>query len=123
MGFDAELAARSAGDYADFFLPHLTPTARVLDAGCGRGTITLGLASAVGSVVGGYAEDDFADARRYALEHGITNVEFRVGDVYAPDLPDESFDACFCHSVLEALDRPLDALPSLRRGLGAGGAA
>jgi ubiquinone/menaquinone biosynthesis C-methylase UbiE len=121
MGFDAELAARSAGDYADFFLPHLTPTARVLDAGCGRGTIAVGLASAAGSVVGVDAEDDFSDARRHALEHGITNVEFRVGDVYALDLPDESFDACFCHSVLEALERPLDALRSLRRVLVPGG--
>jgi ubiquinone/menaquinone biosynthesis C-methylase UbiE len=121
MEFDAELTARSAVDYADFFLPHLATSARVLDAGCGRGTITLGLASAVGSVVGIDAEDVFADARRYAVEHGVTNVEFCVGDVYSLDFQDASFDACFCHSVLEALERPLDALRELWRVLVPGG--
>ena len=106
MGFDAELSERSADDYADFFLPHLSKTARVVDAGCGRGTISAGLASAAAGVLGVDAEDDFADARSYADAHGISNLEFRVGDLHALDLPDASFDACLCHSVLETLDQP-----------------
>ena len=37
------LAQRTAETHAAFFLPHLKPGLRVLDAGCGPGSITLGL--------------------------------------------------------------------------------
>ena len=120
--FDAALEARSADDYADFLLPHLTGDARMLDVGCGAGTITLGLAAAVGHVVGMDLDDDeFADARRYAEAHGIGNVEFRVGSVYELDFPDGEFDSCLCHSMLETLDRPLAALSEIRRVVKPGG--
>src|SRR3712207_7201034 len=48
------LARRTAADAAAFLLPHLRPGMRLLDAGCGPGTITVGLAGAVqpGEVVG-----------------------------------------------------------------------
>ena len=114
-------AARNAADYADFLLPHLRSDFRVLDAGCGRGTITLGLAESAGSVVGVDLDaQDLADARRYAAEHGIVNVDFRAGDVYALDFPDDHFDACLCHSVLEALESPLDGLLEIKRTLKSG---
>jgi ubiquinone/menaquinone biosynthesis C-methylase UbiE len=120
--FEASLQARHAAEYADFLLPHLRDDFRVLDLGCGPGTITLGLAEAAGSVVGVDLDDDeFADARRYAAEHRIENVELRVGDVYALDFPGDHFDACLCHSVLEALDRPIDGLIEIKRTLAPGG--
>lgn len=52
--FEEHLAARSVTREAAFFLPHLRPGMRVLDVGCGPGSITLGLAEAVapGEVVG-----------------------------------------------------------------------
>ena len=61
------------------------------------------------------AEEAFGDARRYAAEHEINNVEFWVGSVYGPDFPDDHFDACLCHSALETFDRPLDALIEMKR--------
>ena len=40
-------AVRSADRSAAFFVPHLRPGMRLLDCGCGPGSITIGLASAV----------------------------------------------------------------------------
>jgi SAM-dependent methyltransferase len=119
--FEAALEARSSADYADFLLPHLTRDSRVLDVGCGAGTITLGLAAAVGHVVGIDTDDEFADARRYAATNGIENVEFRVGSVYSLDFPNGHFDACLCHSMLETLDRPLAGVGEIRRVVKPGG--
>jgi SAM-dependent methyltransferase len=124
MSFEEELVARSAGDYADFLIPHLTPQSQVLDMGCGSGTISLGLAEVAGHVIGidlDEDEEEFSDARRYAVEHAIGNVEFRVGDVYSLDLPDDGLDACLCHSMLETLDRPVDGLRGIGRTLKPGG--
>jgi ubiquinone/menaquinone biosynthesis C-methylase UbiE len=120
--FEATLKVRSAADYADFLLPHLSGTDLVLDAGCGEGTITLGLAEKAGHVVGvDPSSEEFADALRYAAEHNIENVDFRVGSVYALDFPVDYFDACLCHSMLETLDRPLDGLNEIKRTLKPGG--
>ena len=120
-GFARALAERAAADYADFLLPHLEPDFRVLDVGCGSGTITLGLARTVSEVVGVDLDDEFADARHYAEKHNLANVDFQVGDVYALGFPTDHFDACLCHSMLETLDRPLDGLVEIGRVLKPGG--
>ena len=120
--FEASLKVRSARDYADFLLPHLHDDFCVLDVGCGHGTITLGLAEAAGHVIGvDSSEAEFADARRYAAERDIENVEFRVGSLYALDFPVDQFNACLCHSMLETLDRPLEGLTEIKRILKPGG--
>jgi SAM-dependent methyltransferase len=122
MTFEAYLAARNAADYADFLLPHLAPDFHVLDVGCGAGSITLGLAKRVGRAVGiDLDEEEFANARHYAAHHSMANVEFQIGSVYALDFPAAHFDVCLCHSVLEALDRPLEALLEIKRTLKPGG--
>src|SRR5215212_8050002 len=85
---EAAQMARTAAEQADFFLPHLRPGMRVLDAGCGGGSITLGLAAAVapGEVVGVDIEAQrLVGARRLAAERGVANVRFEPGDIY--DLP------------------------------------
>jgi SAM-dependent methyltransferase len=109
--------------YADFLVPHLHDGFHVLDVGCGPGSISLGLAADVPGVriVGIDPEDEFDAARDYAGGHGIDNVEFRAGDVYRLEFPDDHFDACLCHSMLETLDRPLDGLLEIKRVLGPGG--
>ncbi|MBM7789383.1 class I SAM-dependent methyltransferase [Tenggerimyces flavus] len=104
---------RSAETYADFFLPRLSPEARVLDVGCGDGEITLGLAAYAGSVVGVDLADDFAEPTE--------NVTFQDGSVYDLPFADGEFDAAFAHSMLEALERPVDGLAELRRVLRPGG--
>ncbi len=122
MSVEELLTRRSAADYADFLMPHLGPDSQVLDIGCGAGSISLGIAEVAGSVVGADLDDEgFPDARRYAAEHAIDNIEFRTGDVYALPFPDDRFDACFCHSMVETLDRPEDGLREIGRTLKPGG--
>ena len=122
MTFEAYLAARNTADYAEFLIPHLAPDFLVLDVGCGAGSLTVGLAPLVGHVVGVDLEaQEFADAEQYAKQHGLKQVEFRAGSVYALDFPDNQFDACLCHSMLEMLDEPLAGLQEIKRTLKPGG--
>jgi ubiquinone/menaquinone biosynthesis C-methylase UbiE len=120
--FEKSLKDRNAADYAEFLLPHLSEDSLVLDIGCGQGTITLGLARTAGHLIGvDLAEEEFAEARRWSAEHEIENVEFRVGSVEALDFPPDHFDGCLCHSLLETLESPLDALVEVKRTLKPGG--
>jgi ubiquinone/menaquinone biosynthesis C-methylase UbiE len=121
VSFEQRIAQRSAGVYADFLIPHLTTGMDLLDVGCGPGTISLGLAHHVRSLIGIDREDAFDDARTYAAALGIDNVEFRIGDVHALDLPAASFDACLAHSMLETLERPDRAMSEICRVLRPGG--
>jgi ubiquinone/menaquinone biosynthesis C-methylase UbiE len=118
------LGMRTAKGEAAFFLPYLRPGMRLLDCGCGVGSITVGLAEAVaaGEVVGVDREPGQIElARQRAQEQRVTNVRFEVGNVYALPFPDASFDAAFAHTVLEHLSDPLRALKEMRRVLKPGG--
>lgn len=119
---DAFLATRSVDDYADFLTPHLAPDDHLLDVGCGDGAIALGLAARTGRVTGVDIDPaEVAEARAHADRLGITNAEFREGSAYATGLPDAHVEVVFAHSLLEALDRPVDALREMVRVLKRGG--
>ena len=122
LGFDELLQTRSAGEYADFVLPLIGDRDRVLDVGCGPGSITIGVAEVAGHVIGVDLDAaDFALARAYAAEHRIDNVEYRAGNVYELDFADASFDVCTLFAMLETLDDPLAGLAEVRRVLKPGG--
>lgn len=114
---------RTADTHAGFFLPHLMTGWSVLDAGCGPGTITLGLArkAAPGLVTGIDIEDaQFAEASEQARREGLA-LEFRKASVYQLPFQDHYFDAVFSHALFEHLTEPLAALAELRRVLKPGG--
>jgi len=118
------LAKRTASVEAGFFLPHLYSGMKLLDCGCGPGTITVNLAEVVapGEVVGIDLDDkQFEVGRAHARERGVSNVRFETGNIY--DLPFESntFDAVFAHAVLYHLKTPHKALEELHRLLKPGG--
>jgi ubiquinone/menaquinone biosynthesis C-methylase UbiE len=78
----------------------LTDGSRVLDVCCGSGASAVPAAEAVGlngSVLGvDLAENLLALATTKARLKGLTNVEFRKGDLLDLDLHAESFDAVIC---------------------------
>jgi 2-polyprenyl-3-methyl-5-hydroxy-6-metoxy-1,4-benzoquinol methylase len=109
---------RTAANSAAYLLPRLEPTDRVLDVGCGPGTISIDLAGQVpdGRVVGvDRSEDVVREAKASATEAGVANVEFAVGDVYALDHPAGSFDVVHAHQVLQHLSDPVAALREMAR--------
>jgi ubiquinone/menaquinone biosynthesis C-methylase UbiE len=115
---------RTAENSAGFLLPHLQRGQSVLDVGCGPGTISADLARLVapGSVTGIDRSHEVIDvARRGAEDANVTNVTFRVGDVYDLDFSDFSFDIVYAHQVLQHLSDPVRALREMRRVLAPGG--
>jgi ubiquinone/menaquinone biosynthesis C-methylase UbiE len=128
VGYDDGTAeffcARRASAHAAFFLPHLRPGMRLLDGGCGPGSITSDLAAIVSpsEVVGIDIEASQVDrATRQAAEKGVSNAHFQVADLYALPFPGQSFDAVFLHGVVEHLRDPVKALREVRRVLRSGG--
>lgn len=118
------MASRTAEVHARFFLPHIHPDMHVLDLGCGPGSITLGLAKTVapGEAVGVDIEAAQLDlARAQAVEHGVTNVRFEVGDVCGLSFPDSMFDAAFGHTILMQFQDPTPVLAEVHRVLKPGG--
>jgi SAM-dependent methyltransferase len=109
---------RTAANSAAYLLPALRAGQAILDVGCGPGTITLDLASRVapGRVVGIDAAPEIVEkAHASATEAGFANVEFAVGDVYALEFADDSFDVVHAHQVLQHLSDPVAALREMRR--------
>lgn len=115
---------RTAQNSAAYLLPSLTAGQSLLDVGCGPGTITADLALLVapGEVVGiDASEDVVAQAAAHAEGLGLANLRFEVGDLFALDYPDASFDVVHLHQVLQHLADPVDALVALRRVLSVDG--
>ena len=119
-------ARRTAAVEAWFLLPRLQAGMRVLDAGCGPGSVTCGLAEAVapGDVIGiDLSEDVLEQARAIAGERKAANASFQTGDVYALDFADDAFDVVFANQLLQHLADPPAALREFRRVLKPGGIA
>lgn len=117
-------AGRTAKGEAAFFLRQLRPGMRVLDVGCGPGSITLGLAAVVSpaEVIGLDVEAGvIARAREEAVTRGAGNMRFEVGSAYDLPYADGTFRAVFAHTLLEHLREPGRAIAEFRRVLLPGG--
>jgi SAM-dependent methyltransferase len=113
---------RTVENSCPHLLPYLnSPSLKILDVGCGPGTITVDLASRVpqGLV---YAIDPSAEviekARKHAEEKGITNVRFEVGDIFdwqsLDGVEEAGFDVVHAHQVLQHLQDPLGATKEMK---------
>jgi SAM-dependent methyltransferase len=109
---------RTAENSAGYLLPRLGPGDRILDVGCGPGTITIGLAARVpgGGVTGiDAAGDVLAAARQEAAALGQRNIRFEAGDVYHLDYGAAAFDVVHAHQLLQHLADPPAALREMGR--------
>ncbi|KAK5162865.1 uncharacterized protein LTR77_011122 [Saxophila tyrrhenica] len=117
--------ARTAKNNAAHLLPHLKSNFRILDVGCGIGSITIDLANLVldGEVVGiDTNESTTPMAQQMAQDKGVSNVKFSFGDAHdLSAFPDESFDVVHAHQVALHLPNPVKALKEMRRVLKTGG--
>ncbi len=113
---------RTATDSAAYLVPYLTPEMRLLDVGCGPGSITLDLAGIVADVVGIDGADAAVErAKAEAEQRSVTNAEFRIADAYELPFEDASFDVVHAHQVLQHLADPVGALIEARRVVKPGG--
>ena len=80
------------------------PTHRVLDMGCGWGTISYALAPRVREVVGvDFSERAVAGCNARVPVHGVDNVVFQVADARATGLEAGSFEAVVAADLFEHL--------------------
>jgi SAM-dependent methyltransferase len=116
---------RTAENSAAYLVPQLQPGMKLLDVGCGPGTITADLAALIapGHVVGlEHAPGILEQAKATAVERGVADrVEFKTGDVHALDFPDDTFDIVHAHQVLQHVGDPVQALREMRRVCKPGG--
>jgi SAM-dependent methyltransferase len=116
-------AKRTAEKDGAFFLPHLRPGMRLLDVGCGPGSITVGFAARVAPAptVGIDPSASVIETARALARGQQERLSFEVGNIYQPRFPAGSFDAVFAHQVLQHLARPVEALRQMRMLLTSGG--
>jgi long-chain acyl-CoA synthetase len=120
----ADHAKRTAETAAAFFLPFVKPGMRLLDVGCGPGSITAGLAlhAKPGETIGIDASSQVIEMARLLLDAKTAKyLSFEVGNIYASRFGGGTFDAVFAHQVLQHLPRPVDALEQMRSLLTPGG--
>jgi len=128
MGYSDEftqiLHRRNAETHAAHLLPHLRPGSRVLDVGCGPGSISVGLAKAIepGELHGiDMEESQIMVARASAAAGGHENATFHVGDATNLPFEDDSFDAAHTHAVLMHVPDTEKTLSEVMRVLKPGG--
>lgn len=127
----ASHASRTISSDAAFLLPYLKPTDRILDVGCGPGTITAGFSASVphGEVVGVDISDEVLAQARAAAGELATDSAGRLSFVSADllqGLPfeDGAFDVVYASQLfphLQPQDVALKALVEMRRVLRPGG--
>jgi len=97
---------------------------RVLDVGCGPGSISVGLARAIepGELHGiDMEESQIALARAASEAGGHSNAAFHVGDVTGLPFEDDYFDVAHCHAVLMHVPDTAAVLSEVKRVLKPGG--
>ena len=105
------------------YLP-VSPRDRVLDAGCGSGSMSRLIARSFpdADVTGVDLREQYLDyAKRRARSEHLENVQFQFADVFALPFTDASFDVVWTKYLLQWLKEPKRALKELKRVTRPGG--
>lgn len=109
---------RTVANSAGYLLPHLKPDMKILDLGCGPGSISVDLAKHVPSgwiTCLEYVPDPLVQAREFAEAEGVKNTTFITGDIHSLPFDDNTFDVVHVHQVLQHIADPIKALTEMRR--------
>lgn len=98
------------------------PIRNLVDLGTGTGRMLQLLAPRAERTVGLDASHAMLSVARANLEKaGLTRIELRQGDIYAPPFPRDTFDLVVIHQVLHYLDDPARAIREAARLVAPGG--
>jgi SAM-dependent methyltransferase len=120
----AQMRFRTADKCCAFFREHLRADSRILDCGCGPGSVTVGLAQWApnGETIGvDLNAGQLEGARALAHSLGVSNVTFRQGDIFDLPFENDAFDCVFSQTVLYHIPDPAKALAEIKRVLRPGG--
>jgi SAM-dependent methyltransferase len=116
----AMLTGRTATERAAFVLPLLSPGQRVLDLGCGPGTITAGLADAI-APTGTLIAIDREPTQLPLARSAAPTARYAVAGAESLPIATHTLDVVFAHAVFEHLPNPAAVLTEFRRVLRPGG--
>jgi ArsR family transcriptional regulator len=100
----------------------LLPPLEVADLGAGEGAVAFLLARRVRRVIAVDSSPQMVEyGRRVAAERGVTNVEYRLGDLESLPIEDQSIDAAVFSQSLHHAQHPERAVAEAFRALRPGG--
>lgn len=116
-------ASRSAEKQADYLLEHIKSNAKVLDVGCGPGTITCDFVryAPEGQIHGVDSSPEVISQAVSNAKERNADVSFEVANAHELPFPDQSFDIVHCHALLVHLPNPINALREMYRVCKPGG--
>jgi SAM-dependent methyltransferase len=101
----------------------LRPRSTLLDLACGRGAYGLLITKRAGTSLIGvdFSAQALAEAGEQAARMGVNNASFRLGELTATGLPDDSVEGVVCTDAIQFPDEPAIAYGEIRRVLTPGG--
>ena len=118
------MQSRDAANNAALFLKYASPGMKVLDVGCGPGSITAGIAEALapGQVTGIDIEpSQVALGEELAKSKGLDNCNFETASIFELPYADGCFDAVYGHTILMQFNDLAPVLAEIHRVLRPGG--